>query len=218
MRKLFPAILCSLVVAFAADVQAAPLNLTLNPSPDITSQFVELQYIAATDSLSVDGYSVTIDDDNAGPLIDFDDAFSALNFNIDATVDGLGNASAGSLSVSGDLSSSLGISGLLLTGDLVLFGFDSQDPGSGLDFFEFVFEVTGGQMATFQYFGTPGSFVGVIYDTFENVFNGTWNSNFADINNGGSHTDLAPVPIPEPATLGLLLLAGVSLLRPLRRR
>ncbi|HKQ48840.1 MAG TPA: hypothetical protein VJZ71_12285 [Phycisphaerae bacterium] len=209
---------CSLVLALAAGAEAAPLNLTLNPSPDITSQFIDLSYVAATDSLSVDGYNVTIDDDNAGPLIDFDDAFTALNFNIDATVDDFGNASAGTLSVSGDLTSSLGISGLLLTGDLVLFGFDSQDPGSGLDFFEFVFEVTGGQMATFQYFGTPGSFVGVIYDPFENVFDGTWGSSFSSFNNGSSHTDLAPVPIPEPATLSLMLLAGVSLLRPLRRR
>lgn len=218
MRISFP-LVCVLVLALSGGGRAAPLNLTLNPSPDITSQFIDLSYVAATDSLSVDGYNVTIDDDNAGPLIDFDDAFSSLNFNIDATVDDFGTASAGTLSVSGDLTSSLGVSGLLLTGNLVLFGFDSQDPGSGLDLFEFVFEVTGGAMATFSYFGTPGSFVGVIYDPFENVFDETWDSNFASLNNGSSHTDLAPVPIPEPATIGLMLLVGASLLRrPLRRR
>lgn len=204
------------VLGCASWAQAAPLNLTLNPSPDITSQYIDLSYLAGTDTMTVKGYNVTIDDDNAGPLIDFDDAFSSLNFNIVATIDGAGIASAGTLDVQGDLTSSLGLSGVLLTGDLVDFG--SESPGSGLDFFEFIFEVTGGVMATAQYFGTPGSFVGVVYDTWEDVFDGTFSADFASLDNSSSHTDLAPVPIPEPTALSLMLLAGLSLVRPSRRR
>lgn len=190
-------------------VQAAPIGLVLNGSPDITSIFSDMDYNSGSQSLSVVGFAATIDDDNAGPALDFD-AFG--NFDILAAVDNAGVASGGSLSITGDLTSTLGVSGTLLTGSLVDFGWF----GTTRDVFEFVFSVTGGSLATSQYYGLPGSLVGVIYDTGEDVFNGSFAGSFKSSGFGSGYSDTAPI-IPEPMTLSFLAIGGLIACRTQRR-
>lgn len=207
MRKCFVASACAAMLACSV-AQAAPLGLVLNDHPDITSVFMDVSYNAGSQSLSANGFAATINDDGVGPSLDFDD-FGTLD--ILASVDNSGNPLGGSLNIAGNLMSSLGVNGTLLTGSLVDFGWF----GSTRDGFEFVFQVTGGLLATSQYYGTPGSLVGIIYDSGENVFGGSFGSSFASSGGGFGFSDTAP--IPEPATMTLLIAAAFLSRRPKSR-
>lgn len=196
------------VILCCSTVNAAPLGLVLNDYPDITSIFLDMSYNAGSNAFSVTGFSATIDEDGVGPVLDFD-AFGT--FDISATIDNSGAPLGGTLTITGDLTSTLGVSGTLLTGSLVDFGWF----GTTRDVFEFLFSVTGGALATPAYYGSPGTLTGVIYDTGEDVFNGDFDSSFSSSGFGSGFSDTAP--IPEPFTLSLLLPAAF-LIRPNRRR
>lgn len=215
MRNLSLAISCVLVLAIAAGAQAAPLGLVLNPDPDFTANFIDLSYVAnnAPNNFTATGYNVALDDDGVGPLLD-PLAYNYGDFSLSASITTAGLMTGGTLVISGNYSNTIGLSGVLLTGNLTAFGF-TDGPTSEL--FEFTYTVTGGLMATAQYFGLPGAPGGVIYDTGEDVFNGLFTSNFATSGFGsGGNADVAP--IPEPATLSLFFLGGAILFRPVRRR
>lgn len=215
MRKLSLAISSVLALAIVAGAQAAPLGLILNPDPDFTANFIDLNYIAnnSPNNFTATGYVTALDDDGVGPLLD-PLAYNYGDFSLSASVTTAGIMTGGTLVVSGNFSNTIGLSGVLLTGNLTAFGFTN---GVTSELFEFAYTVTGGLMATSQYFGVPGTPGGVIYDTGENVFNGLFTSGFSTSGFGpGGNADVAPTP--EPATLSLLLLGGAALFRPLRRR
>lgn len=215
MRKLSSAIVGCIALVYGADLRAAPLGLTLLGDPDFTANFIDLSYVAnnAPNNFSATGYNVALDDDGVGPLLD-PFVYNYGDFSLTASITTAGLMTGGTLVVSGNYSNTIGLSGVLLTGNLTAFGF-TDGPTSEL--FEFTYTVTGGLMATAQYFGLPGSPGGVIYDTGENVFNGLFTSDFGTSGFGsGGNADVAP--IPEPATLSLFFLGGAILLRPVRRR
>ncbi len=163
----------------AGGVQAASLNLSLNDFPDILSQFIAVSYTQSTDQLSAIGFALEINDDGVG------DAEGITNgtFSLTAAIDNTGNLSGGSVEIGGTVPTLGFNSGTLLTGTLTDFGF----PDAGGDPLEFLFDVSGGDVAPL-YGGLPG---GIILAA--TGFGGDFNVDFA---NGTGVADVAPVPIP----------------------
>ena len=202
-RRLFglAALFCTL--AAASPAHAAPLNLTLISTPDIFAEFIAVNYNSITDQLSASGVASDI---KLAPslVVDITNGSGGFgSFVLNATIDGNGNAIAGSLSIAGQIQTSpLVPSGVLLTGNLIGFGFRTQGGGP----LEFRFSVTGGSAASS--FGTT---IGTILS--QNGFTGSFNQNF-HANSGLSDT----APIPEPGSALLLLLAGVPIVAQKLRR
>lgn len=184
------AIVCATTLALTVSSEAALLGLTLQPFPDINSAFLNVNYNAGTDAFSASGFALAMNDDGIPPAV----AITGGTFAINATIDGAGSASSGSLTING----TAGIFGpTLLTGSLTAFGW------SPVGLFEFIFTVTGGSLAIPTYYGNPGASIGVILDAGGNNFTGDWSLSFNNFGQGVSDT----APIPAPATLPLLLAA-----------
>ena len=182
-----------------AIAQATPLNLTLTSAPDIFSGFIDVTYNASSDQFLAQGFSLKYNDGAATNDI------NNGNFNITATIDGAGNASTGSLLITGTVQNTI-YSGVLLTGSVSAFGFRN----TGGDPFEFKFNITGGSLAP-----VFGAQVGLILEA-HSTFNGSFASNFNNLlgdtpGTGSGTSDVAPV-IPEPSTKFLVVLAGCFLL------
>lgn len=188
----------------AVPAQAALLDLTLLDSPDITSGFADVMYTAATDEFIASGWSLSMFDGNGDP-VNIDPAGS---FDIGATIDETGAPTGGALAITGQV---LTFGPTLLTAELTAFGY--LDGGG--DLFEFLFTVTGGDLATTEFYGEPGTVVGVILDAngsdFSGSFNSDFNNNFGMPGFGMGVSDTAP--IPEPSSLLLLLVGGVLAFR-----
>jgi len=199
------------ILALCGAAQATPLGLVSGAKPDITSDFIDVEYDAGSDLFSALGFAEQLVD--LALVTHPNTAVTYGSFSITATIDAGGNASAGSLSITGAMPS-LGAPGpTLLTGTLSAFGF--LDPPGG-DIFEFLFTITGGDLATPGQYGLPGSTVGVILTMFApGSFNGTFTNSFN--NNGGIPGFGAGVSdtffIPEPNSLVLLSLGVFICLR-----
>jgi hypothetical protein len=200
--KLLCAAAASLLMAGSA--RADLLGLTLQDTPDIASRFIDTSYNATTDIFVAAGVALLFDDDGSTPAEDI------LNgsFNITAEITALGQPVGGTLTVGGDV---LGFGPSLLTGSLKAFGFQN----GGGPIFEFVFTVTGGELAG-PYFGGVGAQIGLILSGVG--FTGSFGSNFDNLINGIPGTgsgvsDLAPLPAP-----GVLSLLGAALVFGPRRR
>lgn len=193
---------CVLFTA-ALPAAASPLGLTLLDQPDVFSSFLSVSYNAASDEFLAIGTSLSLDDDGVGPAINIANG----TFDITATIDGTGTPTAGTLTITGDV---LGFGPTLLTADLTAFGF-FDSPGG--DIFEFLFDVTGGDLAIPQFYGAPGpgSIAGVIMDAMGSNFGGTFDVDFDNGFFGFGVSDTAMVP--EPATLFLVLIAGAFVRR-----
>lgn len=194
-----------LAIGFAGTAQGALIGLDLLETPDVFSGFTDVEYTALSDQFSVTGESLSYDDDGIGaPETIVNGAYDII-----ATVDDAGAASGGSITIDGDIPG-LGVPGpSLLTGTLVDFGF--EDPPGGM-IFEFLFEVTGGDLA--PDYGGAGALFGVILDINSNVFDGTWLTDFAT-SGGAGVSDAAPL-VPGPSALALLMIAPFAMKR--RRR
>jgi hypothetical protein len=188
------AVLLAFGAAGATPVQATLINLNLSDAPDIVSSFIQVGYLAGSDSFTASGFALELDDDGIGPA----HAIAGGTFDITATIDDTGALSAGSLTIGGTIAALGFNSGTLLTGSLTAFGF----PNAGGDPLEF-----GGDSA-----GLYGP-VGGIVMTFTD-FGGSFASDFS--NTGDGLADTAP-PVPEPASL-LLVATGGVLLAARRRR
>jgi hypothetical protein len=192
--------------ALCAPASAAPLNLT-TALPDVFSDAIYVQYTSVDDQFLAMGFAEELVDQSSThhPIS------GAQGFSINATIDDSGTAIVGSLAITGDVNS-ISAGSPLLTGDLTAFGF----PNSGDEPLEFLFEVTGGSLATAAYFGAPGpgSIVGVILSqTGSNFID--WSHDFDNSANiVGAVSDTFK---PEPATLALLVLGAVSLSAKRRR-
>jgi hypothetical protein len=194
---------CVLAIVTGGAAQASPLNLALADSPDISSAFIGVTYDAGTDQFVASGFAMELDN---GGLPNLSIANGLFNISADITSTGSIGSAGGMLSIGGTISSLGFNSGTLLTGVLTAFGF--QDGGG--DLFEFLFDVTGGDMVT-----SFGPVVGVILDiNHGGAFSGSFDVSF---NNSGSGVSDTANPVPEPSTL-LLMLSGVGGFAVLRQR
>jgi hypothetical protein len=184
--------------------------LNLNPhAPDLLADWVFASYApgptiaepTALGVLSVLGWSAAFDLDGLAPP-DYFVGGMDTSYMIDLTVGPGGVPLGGSLSALGTVSEVGANSGTLLTGDIMDFGF--IDPPGG-DVFEFVFAVTGGDLA--PYYG-PKAYV--VMNLFNAGFDGTFATEF--YNDGLGVADTYGV-VPEPGHVGLLLLGLFTLTR-----
>lgn len=211
---------CLLAGIVASSAHAAPLGLSLEDSPRIASGLVDVSYSASTDEFVASGVAFSLRTQSFwSPIF----PIGIDNFNISATIDEFGTASAGALSITGSL---LGIGPTLLTGTLTDFGF----PDSGGDPFEFLFTIDGGALGIPELFGGPGSIVGVVLDANGGNFSGDFSDSFSNTisrrRNGflhdwhhhhdHGHGAALIAPIPEPATLVLILAGAIVWRRGLR--
>jgi len=170
-----------------APAGATPLNLTMNPYPDIFSDGISVNYDAGIDKFTANGKASKLDDDGVGSP----ESITGGYFDLTAFIDGSGSLGSGTLIISGTVSA-LSYSGTLLTGDLTAFGY-----GGANDPFEFLFNVTGGDAA--DLYGGTGSTGGVLLHG--TGFTGSFDSNWGVILTAVSDTG---TPVPEPATMLLL--------------
>lgn len=198
--------------ATAVPAAAAPIGLTLVNSPDITSGFIDISYNTASGLLQADGFALEMFDDTNG--------INAINnglFNLDATIDGSGTLINGTLTITGEVVG-FGSANPLLTADLTDFGF--QDAPGG-ELFEFMFTVTGGDLATPAFFGNLGDGTGGLIlsigdpNAFDGTFDTDFNNNFGIPGFGSGVSDVGLVP--EPGTLALMLVSGLFVRRRRRR-
>ncbi len=177
--------------------EGALIGLVLEDYPDITAGFLDVGYDATADQLVADGYALTLDDGGGSVGI------TGGTANVTAGIDASGTLSGGTVTVGGTIASLGFNSGVLLTGNLTQLGFATN----GADLLEFAFDVTGGDAA-----GLYGNVPAGIILAFGG-FSGSFDVDFAGT--GVGTADIAP--IPEPATLGLLLLGSASMIRRRRR-
>lgn len=194
-----------LMILTVGSAQAAPINLVFQPFPHIFSSSINVTYIPGTTALSAIGTPLKFND-GTGPV----DFAAGGVFDISATISNLGVPTSGTLTISGTVG---GFGpGNLLTGNLVAFGF-LDSPGG--DMFEFLFDVTGGALASLY-----GPWAGVMLDAnFDPSSPDRFTGNFAVAFNNpnlAGVSDTKPDPIPEPPTI-LLTVGGLGSLWALRR-
>lgn len=195
---LFPAF-ATFVVA-AAVAQAVPLNLS--PSyPDMLVTSNTVTYDAAVNLFTAKGRPLTFTITSPTAINITNTTTSA--YMLTATIDEAGVASAGTLTVSGKIASLGATSGTLLTGMYQDFGYGTGPSG---DPFEFIFSVTGGDLAS--YYGGIGGQIGVLIGAGSTGFAG-----FAGSFSNGSGATNDTFYVPEPVSLSLLALVGFVLRR-----
>jgi hypothetical protein len=209
------------VLSFWANTQSSALPLYLSPSlpPDLN--------VGTPGDVTYD--SSTSDFEALGYLADYTGGSVTLSygdvFNLAATINGSGALTAGTLSIFGDVGSGYEA---LLTGDLATgssgtaWGYNN---GGNVNWFSFLFTVTGGNADVVSDFGGAGAAGGInLYAQFSSTpgstpFSGTWggdfNNNALDAYNGNAYADVFPVPEPSSS---MLLLVGGALCAAARRR
>jgi len=180
-----------------ANVQAALLDLTLEEQPDIDSFFIDVQYDATNDYLSMFGFAseLAYNDTTYG----IDDGIYAL----DAQIDDNGNLLGGLFSIEGTIDALGYDSGNLLTANLNAFGFSSNG------ILEFTLDIIGGDAMNI-YNGLGGTIIGGT--GFTGDFNSDWGTQYSD---AVSDTGVVASAVPEPSTyllmgLGLLTVAAAA--------
>ncbi len=166
--------------------QAAPLNLTFY-NPLIVSNFLDIDYVASTDTFTAYGYTTSVDGVSTG----------GGSFTLDAIIDDFGILNSGSVTVTNGASETL-ISGLLTD-----FGFDL-----GSEVFEFTFAPDDGTLLD-DFLLYPKGGVAI----FNTGFNDTFSADFSDSTGFNGKSDVAPVPVPAALWLfgtGLLGLVGLA--------
>lgn len=197
-------ILAGVIVMGTGSVASAQaLNLLLLPSPDIFSSFIQVDYDPGLTNLQLqaDGFPIQ--------YFDGSNTFNIASsmFMIDMDVDTSGNATGGTLSITGGIDDGDALTGApgspitLLEGSLDQFGWEM-----GSETLEFIFDVTGGALA-----GDYGSQAGVLLS--DSGFDDDWTTAFSNTGNG--QADIAP-PVPAPGAI--LALGGLGVIAARRRR
>jgi hypothetical protein len=123
--------------AIGKPAQASPLNLELQTSPDIMSDFIDVSYDAASKTFTARGFAEQIGNGLSEPTPIVNGAFE-----ITASIASSGTVSSGTLTLTGEVPS-LGIQqGTLLTGHISALGFG--ETGGPM---EFRFDTNGGSLA-----------------------------------------------------------------------
>lgn len=120
-----------------AQAQATPLNLSLQPAPDMFSDAIEVSYDAASQTFTASGFAEHIKNGAAAPT-----EIANGRFEITATINNNGEFAAGRLRITGEIPSQGVAAGTLLEGNLTALGFG--DAGGVV---EFQFATDGGSLA-----------------------------------------------------------------------
>ena len=198
-----PGILLFGVVSSSAS--GALLGIDLADTPDIFASNLDVTFDASSDALLVTGFAKTFDDDGVGQA----EFINNGTYTLMASIDDAGNATGGSLEITGDV---LGNSGTLLTGDLVAFGFDDTSPNGQNMLLDFVFVVTGGELAN-AFYGGVGNQFGVIMDVDDDGFSGDWTLDFDNIPGGpgtGAGVSDNALLVPVPGVMAGMMLWGLA--------
>jgi hypothetical protein len=161
-RALFAALLLVSLGVMTDSAQAKPLDLTLQPSPDMFSDIIEVNYDSTNQTFTASGFAQHIKGTDA--------LTSIVNgrFEISATISNSGDVVSGTLTITGEIPS-LGIGqGNLLVGNLSALGYG--DAGGAV---EFKFDTNDGALF-FQY----GPAIKVILG--QSGFNGSFAQNFSN--------------------------------------
>ncbi len=202
-KNRFSSFLLGTAALFLASPVYASLSLSLQPSPDLLSGFIDVSYDSITDLFEANGFALELSVGIGDP-----EAILGGAFGLNAIIDESGVLGNGTIAMGGTIPSLGFNSGSLLTGNLIDFGF----PSTG-DPLEFVFSLTGGDAAgLFE----PGP-VGVILSGsgFEGTFTSSFDNRIEQVP-GSAFADVAPV-VPLPGSLWLAL-AGIGVSSVFRSR
>ncbi len=217
-------VIIAALILLGGNVQAGFLALNLQSAPDIAVFSIDFTYNASSHALSANGMATCISTGSPDDPIVFDESSLQMGtFLLSATVDNAGVASSGSFTLGGKVLG-YGSTGPLLTANNLSyfnsFFTDTLNPNGDVADFEFLFDVTGGEMA--DMFGGPGAKVGIILtwvstagDAAQNQFTTSFDNLHGHTFGEGWGTAMADMaqPIPEPATLSLLAVGAAALLR-----
>ena len=146
---------CLVIIAsltlLGGNAQAGPMSLTMQPTPDIASFFIDVAYNASSHILAASGMATCISignpEDPENPINFDEDSLLEGTFSLSAIVDNTGVASSGSLTMGGKVLG-YGEAGPLLTANnLSMFNSfftDTQNPNGDVANFEFLFDISGG--------------------------------------------------------------------------
>lgn len=210
MRRML--LLVALMGMTTASSQAALLGLT-QQLPDISTGFVSVTN-NGSGTFQASGFAQSLDTVmGGGPEFTPDGGFAM--WDLVMTVNPADGALiSGTVSVLGTITGFPAVSGTLLTGTITEYGSQHGDS----DQFDFRFNVTGGDLAAIY-----GALGGIILSAGATDFNGSnWNTAWA--NDGISGTadtfgqPVIVVPSPAAAGFGLVMIAGMGLIRSRKAR
>lgn len=208
-RFLLPLMLVCVCVLIS-DAFPAPLNL-IKKFPDLTSSLIKVTY-NGSGAFAASGSSATFDIDGVAPP---DHNVSAggspskrweLNMNVTPAN---GALVSGTLNITGTIPALSASSGTLLTANLTAFGF----PTNGGRIFEWLFTITGGDLAP-QYGGinrTGGIILDAVPGNGGVAFTGSFTTPFQNTTDSIGSGNADTFFVPEPASLGMLLISGFTL-------
>ena len=180
-----------LVLGLTSVSQAGPLGVIIDPFPDILAQSISTSYNATTGAFSATGWAMTLDTGTGPQNI-------TTNFRLTATINKLGVASGGTVTIGSALSP------YLYSASLTGFAFNAAQGGA----LEFLFGAS------------SGAYVPVIYSAVQPLdvmisagtsFLGGFSSSWSGSGGTAEIRPDDPAPNPEPSALLLILMAGAGL-------
>jgi opacity protein-like surface antigen len=187
-----------LVLTISSASQADPIDVVIEPYPNILAGFITSTYNATTGAFFANGWALTLDTGTAQTTI-------TTPFRLAATIDRDGNATNGNLTIGTATAP-------LLTGLTLLdFAFVPVQGGA----LEFLFGDVGGSYIPSIYPNKPLHVALVVGNTFLGNFNNSWNSSS---NTAQVRDPEYPTGTPEPATLLLMAAGAVGLYGRFRKR
>jgi len=186
-------ITCLSLFALSSQTQALPLNLDLQSSPDIHSDYSDVTYDANSTTLTMSGYTLDFFDGS-----NKHDILGTSDFILSAMIDNSGQFISGSVFFGGTVTALGFNSDTLLTGTLTSFGFGNSD------ILEFTFDATGGD-ALSLFTGTGGIIAS--NTDFAGDWNNNWNNNFGVQGWGLGRADAGVIVSAPP----VILLISISL-------
>ncbi|MBJ6723710.1 hypothetical protein [Geomesophilobacter sediminis] len=131
-------VMALVAVNSAGNADAAPLDLSLQTTPNLVADFIDVNYVAASKSFTAQGYAEQITNGSTAPATIVNGTFT-----ITATIDNDGNVTSGTLTINGEVPSLSVAPGLLLNGTLQAHGLG--EAGGPI---EFQFATTDGALAS----------------------------------------------------------------------
>jgi hypothetical protein len=183
-------------------VKGSTIDLSDIQNPDLAALSLTTKYTpsaGSTGTFSINGWPTSFTVSNGGSP----QAISVTGtYNLTAQINkATGQFISGSFTIGGTIPTISGAnSGTLLTGTLTNFGFGN----SGGDFFQFLANITGGDLAHYY----PGK-LGIQVDANNSGFTGSFMTSFASAASDTSTDNASMTVVPEPST-AMLIIGGLA--------